>query len=288
MAGAVVGTPAYMSPEQASGAPQDARTDLYSLGVVLFEMLTGRLPLWGDTLEDTMRAQIQQPAPSPREFVDCTPDLADVCLRALAKRPEDRFESARAMRAALRAALVAEHAPVSASAESTESLAGVVAIHDADPPPARRSGIAWPWVAAALAAGAIGSTTWLSNGRPYEAAAHQLVRRAEALVPGATPLVEEPLKAPERAPLAGPLPYEKAPAVVAAPSEPPARAPSRRARERTAVDQHAAEPPTESAVVEDDVQPTPAVAEAAAVEPSSAAAEEPARTDAEKAWVTRH
>ena len=276
LAGAVVGTPAYMAPEQASGGTQEPRTDLYSLGVVLFEMLTGRLPLWGDTLEETMRRQISAPAPSPREFVDCTPALADVCLRAMAKRPEDRFESARAMRAALRAAL-AGGKPVVAPAppEIRESLAGVAAVRDdAAERPRQRVRSARPWAVAVLAAGAVASITWLSQARPY-AAAQRFITAAANPMPGAESSVAS---APERAPV--PARFEHAgsePAVI--PVAPTIREPpvSHRARARAAVADHGAEPTNE--VVEEVAKPE---------EPAVVAPPAPhVTTDVERPWATR-
>lgn len=104
--GAVIGTPAYMSPEQAAAAPIDGRSDLYSLGVVLFEMLTGRLPFDAQTPADMLACHVRTPAPSPLTFRDCDPRLAQVCLTALQKSPDERFVDARAMRGALRSSLV--------------------------------------------------------------------------------------------------------------------------------------------------------------------------------------
>ncbi len=100
-----VGTPEYMSPEQVRAEEIDFRADIYSLGVLLFKMLTGRLPFGGDSPYDIMRAQVEQLAPSVRDHVPTiAPELDEVILRALAKQPEDRFESAGALREALEAA----------------------------------------------------------------------------------------------------------------------------------------------------------------------------------------
>ena len=99
----VPGTPEYMSPEQARNATLDARTDLYSLGVMLFEMLTGRVPFRGRTDVETLMMQARDPAPrvaavAPQPLDD---RLVQVVERALAKRPENRFSSAAEMRDAL-------------------------------------------------------------------------------------------------------------------------------------------------------------------------------------------
>jgi serine/threonine-protein kinase len=97
-----LGTPEYMSPEQVRGEEIDARADIYSLGVLLFKMLTGRLPFSGDSPYDIMRAQVDQMPPSVRDHV---PEIAsavdEVILRALAKDRSERFESAGALRCAL-------------------------------------------------------------------------------------------------------------------------------------------------------------------------------------------
>lgn len=94
--GAIVGTPDYMSPEQARGDPAiDHRADLYAMGVLLFQMLTGRLPFERESTFDVLTAHIFSPAPSPHEFnASIKDDLAAVVLRALAKDPEDRFSTA--------------------------------------------------------------------------------------------------------------------------------------------------------------------------------------------------
>ncbi len=92
---AIIGTPAYMSPEQANGIPLDARSDIYSVGIVLFELLTGREPYLADTPLALMLKHINQPLPSVRELrPEVTENIEAVIQRATAKEPNDRYSSA--------------------------------------------------------------------------------------------------------------------------------------------------------------------------------------------------
>lgn len=101
--GAILGTPAYMSPEQASGERPDARSDLYAIGAVLYEMLTKRPPFEGETVESILAAHIHiDPVPPQARLASCDPALADVAMLALSKDPRDRFPNARVMRASVR------------------------------------------------------------------------------------------------------------------------------------------------------------------------------------------
>jgi len=94
-AGLIVGTPAYMSPEQLTGEEVDARSDLYSVGVVLFELLTGRLPLEGATVMALFAKVLSEDPPRPGSVVTGVPPaLDDLVAQLLAKRPEDRVGSA--------------------------------------------------------------------------------------------------------------------------------------------------------------------------------------------------
>jgi serine/threonine-protein kinase len=99
--GLAFGTPEYISPEMAMGLPTDARSDLYSLGIVLYQMVTGQLPFQGDQ-KTLFRAHIDKKPISPRALDKKIPQkLDEIILRALEKLPEKRFVSAQAMAAEL-------------------------------------------------------------------------------------------------------------------------------------------------------------------------------------------
>ena len=117
--GMVLGTPSFMSPEQLAGLHVDGRSDLYSLGVMLFQLLTGNLPLKGDSMAALMYQIANQPAPSVRSLRPELPQaLADVLDRALAKSPADRYQSGAELAAQLRrcatggAAMAARNVPM--------------------------------------------------------------------------------------------------------------------------------------------------------------------------------
>jgi serine/threonine protein kinase len=125
----VPGTPEYMAPEQAQGHPCDARADLYSLGVMMYRMLTGRLPFHGATATETLAQHVFR-APTPLRQVapdlDIPLELEAIVLKALEKSPEHRWSSAHALREALFAVLDDPHRTlvrVEAQAEPVRSSA---------------------------------------------------------------------------------------------------------------------------------------------------------------------
>ncbi len=116
--GSIVGTAQYLSPEQARGGEVDPRSDLYSLGVVLYELVTGKTPFDGETpVEIAMKHLSNTPEPPSELRGDIPPELDMVVLRALAKNPDDRYQSADEMEADLER--VARGARVSAATVDT-------------------------------------------------------------------------------------------------------------------------------------------------------------------------
>jgi eukaryotic-like serine/threonine-protein kinase len=184
-AGSIVGTAQYLSPEQAKGGDVDPRSDLYSLGVVLYELLTGDVPFNGDTpVEIAMKHLSALPEPPSKRRRDVPRNLELVVMRALAKDPADRYQSAEEMDADLER--VGRGIAVSPETEdmATQIIrgpAGQVAAtaatsviaprrgggsppptpsvyYDLDEPPPRRA--VWPWIAALLFAIGAGIGGW--------------------------------------------------------------------------------------------------------------------------------
>jgi eukaryotic-like serine/threonine-protein kinase len=121
--GTTMGSVYYMSPEQVRGDTVDARSDLYSFGVTLYEMLTGRKPFQADTSYSVLNAQLNQ-APTPPVELEpsISPEMNAIVLRALAKAPEQRFQTAEEFRNALKALREVPIAPAPAPAPSVRSF----------------------------------------------------------------------------------------------------------------------------------------------------------------------
>src|SRR6059058_5619694 len=190
--GSIIGTAQYLSPEQARGSPVDQTSDLYSVGVVLYELLTGQVPFTGDTpLEIAMKHLSEVPKPPSELRPDVPHDLDLVVLRALAKDPSERYGTAEEMDADLERVL--KGLPVGSetadAATAVLSGSGVIAaaptsvitrptqvapVRSAPPggtppagyygyegPPRRRRPI-WPWILAVLLLAAAGAAAWFA------------------------------------------------------------------------------------------------------------------------------
>ena len=179
--GSVLGTAHYVSPEQAQGKPLTATSDLYSLGVVLYESATGRLPFDGETPVAVALKQVnEQPRPASAVNPDIDPALEAVIMKALSKRPTDRYPSADVMRKDLLS--VAQGQPVSvagvspgaamaAGGMSMDETAVMPAVGGPTTPygdpggrPASKKKPIWPWLVLAALLVAVGLGIAGANG----------------------------------------------------------------------------------------------------------------------------
>ncbi len=157
--GAIIGTAQYLSPEQARGAPVDQTSDLYSTGIVLFELLTGEVPFTGDSPVEIAMKHLAEVPPTPSELREEVPDDLDlVVVRALAKEPADRYQSAAAMDADLETVARGGHVAAETADAATMVLAGerdvdataVTQLARRGPPPhyvpPSRNRVLWPWL----------------------------------------------------------------------------------------------------------------------------------------------
>jgi hypothetical protein len=139
--GEVMGTPEYMSPEQCRGDRLDFRSDLYSLGVVVYEIFTGRVPFHGETVMSTLLKQLQDPPPlDGPAAARLPPSVVPVLRRALAKHPSDRHGSAAELAEALRAARLAMAAPAADVSPAPRAEAAAPARTTVPAPPTAPAG----------------------------------------------------------------------------------------------------------------------------------------------------
>ena len=162
--GTVLGTSEYIAPEQARGQQVDALTDVYSLGVVLYELLTGSVPFHGDNFVAVALRHVNEPAPSVLELrPDCPPRVGLLIERAMAKRPEQRFRSMDELCHELQACLT-ELDPISEEATMIARPPAVPRARRRDSRPRRRrGGILWP-IAALVAILAVAALAALGVG----------------------------------------------------------------------------------------------------------------------------
>jgi len=214
----VVGSPEYMSPEQARGQPVDFRSDIYALGIIVFELFTGRVPFHGDTPVATLLMHLETPPPLEGPAASSIPLSARPVLRkALAKNPPERYASAREMADALRAA----GAPPAARAAAAPLLSSS--------PRRSRVGL---MVIALMAIGVLG-LLYRGSGRP-------LATPEEAVTPVSAPptLPPEPASSPTLSPPSPTMPTRPVPGMprgggpaptpvaTASPSPPPTPTPA--------------------------------------------------------------
>jgi branched-chain amino acid transport system substrate-binding protein len=206
--GGLVGTPAYMSPEQGTGEKVDRRSDIYSLGVILYEMATGRAPFNAETPIAIVIKHINDPLPPPRLINPALPEaLERVILKALAKRPDDRYATAadlvRAVQQALPETSLAAAAVETAAIAPAETVVRPTAPAPSAPAPRaeqRRRLPAWLWVLGGLlvVGGAIGILAVAGGGAGRASATPTASKPAQATpAPRATPTAQAQI-APKR------------------------------------------------------------------------------------------
>jgi serine/threonine protein kinase/ligand-binding sensor domain-containing protein len=193
--GAVIGTPAYMAPEQGMGQPVDYRCDIYALGVVLYELVTGRVPYEAETPLAVLLQHVNAPLPLPRQIRPDLPEAVErVVLKAMAKKPEERFQSAQQMVDALAEAVAARPAEIVAPprTEMVEPTVPVRSIREpqtpvvdtkpveAKSPEPVAEGVAPEWQATT-------PPPVEETPPPVEAVAHRKIDRPEAQAPKRTP-----------------------------------------------------------------------------------------------------
>ncbi len=232
-AGTVLGTPAYMSPEQFMGQVVTARSDLYSAGVVLYQMLTGERPFEG-SLTSIMHKVLHTRPPKPSDLaVTVPPGMDAVVERAMARRPEDRFASAAEFAHALTDAAATGPTPAAAAVETPAADATVVAAppRTAPPaqaapadPPARASRLPVAAAAGVVLLAILGGGAWLvlSRGPPHQATSSpqqsaSLDLKPQDAAPAPAPPATVPAQAPSAPTAQAAAPPQPPPVVAAAP-----------------------------------------------------------------------
>ncbi|MEW6231283.1 MAG: protein kinase [Chloroflexota bacterium] len=209
--GVGMGTPEYMSPEQAQGMAVDGRSDIYSLGVMLYQMVTGQVPFQAQTPIAVVLRHIKDLPPPPRSINPDIPEAVEqVILQALAKNPDNRYQRAEEMAAALEQIVQTTTIPVERPAISAETMTTVAAAR-LMPKPQQELGALFARAQDSVRAQqwntAVGLLRQVLAQDPSYPGAQALLNRAEAGIHGPTPLPGAlPVFMPEEAPKKGPSP----------------------------------------------------------------------------------
>jgi serine/threonine protein kinase len=228
-AGIVFGTPAYMSPEQVKAGIVDARSDVYTAGILLFELLAGRRPFLADSYEGYLGAHLTQPVPALAKLRPKIPAarlFQALIERAMAKKPAERFADAGAMLAGLEAVMTKRQV-VAALARSGEvrrsPRPGALSL---SPSGSRWRRLAIVVVALAAGMGAVAAYLWHGRTTPVETAALTAEPPPRA-APSAEPAPKPSSASPAPAPAAPPTSELPAPQPKPAPTKPSAEAKAR-------------------------------------------------------------
>jgi eukaryotic-like serine/threonine-protein kinase len=221
--GTVLGTPSYMSPEQFMGHPVDGRSDLFSCGVILYQLLTGEKPFTGESTTTIMYKVLrEEPVPPSQLNLSLAPALDAVMKKALAKNPGERFQSGREFAQALQAAVAAPN-PVTTAASAPAVAIPVINMGPLqDPPAAMSKPSAASTVPAASRSRAVPAGAWAVCGAALiavAAGAYVVLAPGRGSAPAATVAQAPATSTPAAAPVAAPA---AAPAVAAANAPAPA------------------------------------------------------------------